>query len=152
MKAYFYDTKIGVITIREDDGKITGVHFGENGQGCEMEETPVICEAIRQLEEYFSGKRKTFDLPLSPQGTDFQQKVWKALQEVPYGKTASYKDIAVRVGNAKACRAVGMANNRNPIAIIIPCHRIVGSSGKLVGYAGGLNIKEELLKLERLHS
>lgn len=149
MKAYFYNTEIGIITITEENGKITGIRFGKNGQGCELEETPVIKEALRQLDEYFAGKRKGFDLPLSPQGTAFQLKVWQALQTVPYGKTVSYKDIALQVGNAKACRAVGMANNRNPIAIVIPCHRIVGSSGKLVGYAGGLSLKEKLLKLEQ---
>ncbi len=149
MKAYFYDSEIGVLTITEEGGRITGIHFGQNKAGCELAETPVIKEAVRQLDEYFAGRRKVFDLPLSPQGTPFQLKVWQALQTVPYGKTASYKDIAVQAGNAKACRAVGMANNRNPIAIVIPCHRIVGSSGKLVGYAGGLHLKEKLLNLEQ---
>ena len=87
-------------------------------------------------------------MPTAPSGTEFQQKVWKALKDIPYGKTKSYKDIAAAVGNEKACRAVGMANNRNPISIIIPCHRVIGKNGKLVGYGGGLEIKEYLLKLE----
>ena len=94
------------------------------------------------------GKRKSFDLPLKPEGTEFQKKVWNALLDIPYGETRSYKDIAVAIGNPKACRAVGMANNRNPISIIIPCHRVIGANGSLVGYGGGLPIKIELLNLE----
>lgn len=101
-----------------------------------------------QLQEYFFGKRKTFDLPLAIEGTEFQIKVWKALSEIPYGTTCSYKDIAIKIGNCKASRAVGMANNKNPIPIIVPCHRVIGASGKLVGYAGGLNIKQKLLNVE----
>lgn len=114
----------------------------------EEKETEVIKMAHDQLQEYFGGKRRSFELPLAPKGTEFQRKVWEALREIPYGTTCSYKDIAVRCGNGKACRAVGMANNRNPIAIIIPCHRVVGAGGSLVGYGGGLSIKEQLLKLE----
>jgi methylated-DNA-[protein]-cysteine S-methyltransferase len=105
-------------------------------------------EAARQLEAYFSGKLKSFDLKLAPEGTDFQKSVWKALCEVPCGETRTYKDIAASIGKPKAYRAVGLANNRNPIAIVIPCHRVIGSNGKLVGYASGLDIKEFLLKLE----
>lgn len=104
--------------------------------------------AIGQLKEYFDGNRSKFDLPLDLIGTAFQKNVWRALQDIPYGKTASYKDIAVRVGNSKATRAVGMANNKNKIPIIIPCHRVIGTDGKLVGYGGGLHIKERLLLLE----
>lgn len=106
-------------------------------------------EAERQLEAYFAGKLKSFDLKLVSEGTDFQKAVWKALCEIPYGETRTYKDIAESVGNPKACRAVGLANNRNPIAIIVPCHRVIGSTGKLVGYASGLDVKEFLLKLEK---
>ena len=97
----------------------------------------------------YSGQRKEFDIPLAPQGTDFQKKVWKALQNINYGTTASYKEIAQKINNPKAVRAVGMANNQNPIAIIIPCHRVIGSNGKLVGYAGGLELKQKLLELEK---
>ncbi len=105
--------------------------------------------AHAQVSEYFSGKRKHFDVPYKLTGTDFQKKVWQALCDIPYGETRSYKDIAVAVGNAKACRAVGLANNKNPISIIVPCHRVIGASGKLVGYAGGLEMKEFLLTMER---
>ena len=106
-------------------------------------------EAERQLESYFSGRLKSFDLKLASKGTDFQKSVWKALCEIPYGETRTYKDIAASIGKPKACRAVGLANNRNPIAIIVPCHRVIGSTGKLVGYASGLDVKEFLLKLEK---
>ncbi|HWQ48128.1 MAG TPA: methylated-DNA--[protein]-cysteine S-methyltransferase [Methanosarcina sp.] len=105
-------------------------------------------EVTRQLEAYFSGKLEFFDLNLAPEGTDFQKSVWKALCEIPYGETRTYKEIAVSVGKPRAYRAVGLANNRNPIAIIIPCHRVIGSDGKLTGYASGLDIKEFLLRLE----
>lgn len=103
---------------------------------------------IHQLKEYFHGSRRVFTVPLFLIGTEFQKKVWDALLRVPFGKVVSYKDIAIAVGNPKASRAVGMANNKNPIPIIIPCHRIIGSNKKLVGYGGGLHIKEKLLKLE----
>lgn len=99
--------------------------------------------------EYFNGQRKSFDLPLNPKGTEFQKKVWNALLNIPYGSTCSYKDIAVNIGNEKACRAVGGANNKNPIFIIIPCHRVIGKNGSLVGYGGGLDIKLKLLELEQ---
>ncbi len=102
-------------------------------------------------DEYFAGGRKDFDLPLCPRGTEFQKKVWSALREIPYGETRAYGEIAAAVGNPKAARAVGMANNRNPISVIVPCHRVIGSDGKLVGYGGGLDIKEFLLDLEREH-
>jgi methylated-DNA-[protein]-cysteine S-methyltransferase len=109
---------------------------------------PVLAEARRQLEEYFRGVRKSFDIKLEIRGTDFQTKVWQALREIPYGERASYKDIAVRIGSPKAVRAVGGANNRNPLPIVIPCHRVVGADGALVGYGGGLPIKTFLLQLE----
>ncbi len=104
--------------------------------------------AFQQLSEYFNKERQVFDLPLAPQGTAFQQRVWRALQQIPYGQTRSYKDIALAINNPKAYRAVGMANNKNPLMIFIPCHRVIGSNHRLVGYAGGLDIKEELLALE----
>lgn len=105
-------------------------------------------EVIRQLRAYFAGKLQEFDVPLQGDGTDFQKDVWKALRDVPYGHTASYGEIAKAVGRPKACRAVGLANGRNPISIIVPCHRIIGSNGKLVGYGGGLDRKTRLLQLE----
>ncbi len=106
-------------------------------------------EAIEQLQEYFAGERVDFDLPLAPQGTPFQLKVWKALQKIPYGETISYAELARRIGNPAAVRAVGAANGSNPIPIIIPCHRVIGSNGALVGYGGGLHIKKALLALEK---
>ena len=114
-----------------------------------MNETVLIKKANKQLQEYFSGKRKIFDLPLAPTGTEFQQKVWSSLRKIPYGTTNSYKEIAESIGNIKASRAVGMANNKNPILILIPCHRVIGTNGKLVGYAGGIDVKEKLLKIEK---
>jgi methylated-DNA-[protein]-cysteine S-methyltransferase len=105
-------------------------------------------EAARQLEAYLSGKLESFDLKLAPEGTGFQKTVWKTLCEIPYGETRTYKEIAVSIGKPRAYRAVGLANNRNPIAIIIPCHRVIGSDGKLTGYASGLDVKEFLLRLE----
>lgn len=149
--AYYYDTNIGKIGIVENGKSITHVEFMDIGlKDINIIETTLIKEAFKQLNEYINGERKLFDLPLDPQGTQFQMKVWKALQEIPYGATCSYKEIAEKVGNVKACRAVGMANNRNPIAIIIPCHRVIGANGKLVGYGGGLHIKERLLNMEKL--
>ncbi len=115
-----------------------------------LNETPLIQEAAKQLKEYLKGKRKAFDLPLAPEGTPFQKAVWQALTGIPYGETRTYREIAETAGKPKACRAVGMANNKNPIAILIPCHRVIGADGKLTGYAGGLDIKEKLLGLENM--
>ncbi len=109
---------------------------------------PYLFGAFNQLREYFSGERKKFNLPLDLEGTEFQNKVWKELQKIPYGKTISYKTLSEKIGNVKAIRAVGKANGQNPVAIIIPCHRVIGSNGSLTGYAGGLDIKEKLLLLE----
>lgn len=106
-------------------------------------------DAKKQLEEYFSGTRIEFDLPLQPEGTEFQQAVWEALQKIPFGKTETYGNIAKAIGKPKAARAIGQANNRNPIAIVIPCHRVIGSNKQLTGYAGGLERKEFLLELEK---
>ena len=115
----------------------------------EKYESPLIQEAAKQLREYFAGTRRVFDLPLSFEGTEFQQKVWAALLAIPYGETRTYGEIAAQAGNPKAARAAGMANNRNPIAIICPCHRVIGSDGSLVGFGGGLPVKKYLLDLER---
>lgn len=146
---FYYETNIGRLGIVENGRAITHIYFKEIIlQDVNIVETELLREVNNQIQEYFSGKRKIFDLPLAPQGTEFQQKVWNLLKEVPYGKTCSYKDIAGKIGNNKASRAVGMANNKNPIPIIIPCHRVIGANGKLVGYAGGLEVKKKLLYLE----
>ena len=113
-----------------------------------LQDTPLLLEAKRQLEEYFAGLRASFSLPLNPQGTAFQKKVWQQLEAIPYGQTRTYGQIAAAVGQPTASRAVGGANHNNPIAIVIPCHRVIGANGKLTGYAGGLDIKEKLLRLE----
>ena len=150
MKKYFsYPTIVGTISIVEDAGNIVRITLSGEMQSALKEETPLIKKMAAQLAEYFEGKRKTFDLPLNPEGTDFQRSIWNELVKVPYGQTRSYKDIAVAAGNPKAARAVGMANNRNPLMIVVPCHRIVGANGSLTGYAGGLDVKERLLELER---
>lgn len=110
---------------------------------------PILLETQKQLTEYFAGKRQQFDLPLDFAGTEFQHKVWQALLSIPFGETRSYRDIAEQIGNVKAVRAVGAANGKNPISIIAPCHRVVGTNGKLVGFAGGLDNKDILLRLEK---
>lgn len=148
--AYSYDTAIGRIGLAEEGGAITDLLFpGRSFRGPYIEaETPVLEMAARQLYEYFSGRRTVFDLPLTPAGTPFQRRVWDALLNIPYGETRSYLHIATQVGNPAACRAVGAANGKNPIAIFIPCHRVIGADGSLVGFGGGLHIKEHLLRLE----
>lgn len=152
MYVYFYETELGKMGIAEEDGKITNVYFSSESvpASLEIKETELLKEAGRQLKEYFSGNLKEFSLPLAPKGTEFMGKVWSALCKIPYGKTATYKEIAESIGNSKACRAVGLANNRNPIPIIIPCHRVIGANGSLTGYAGGLDMKKRLLDLEKL--
>lgn len=114
----------------------------------EDQQHPILLETQKQLNEYFAGQRQKFELTLDFEGTEFQQKVWQALLSIPFGETRSYKDIAEQIGNVKAVRAVGAANGKNPISIIAPCHRVVGANGKLVGFAGGLENKDILLKLE----
>lgn len=148
-KVFFYDTPIGKLCIGEEDDSITRVTWSKVPQEYIQEETELILSCKIQLEEYFAGNRKQFDLPLAPKGTDFQKRVWKALTDIPYGETRTYGEIAAAVGSPKAARAVGMANNKNPIGIIVPCHRVVGADGKLVGYAGGMEKKEWLLELEK---
>jgi methylated-DNA-[protein]-cysteine S-methyltransferase len=122
------------------------------GELIEDERHPVLVETARQLGEYFAGKRKTFSVSLDMRGTRFQRDVWEALLAIPFGETRSYADLARRLGNPQATRAVGAANGRNPISIIVPCHRVIGSSGKLTGFAGGLDIKARLLDLEQKNS
>ena len=144
---YIYKSPIGEMLISYDDTHILGVCFDKESSE-EHRPNAVISQCITQLDEYFAGTRTTFDIPLNPRGTDFQKSAWAALCGINYGKTASYGQIAVQIGRPKAARAVGMANNRNPIYIIIPCHRVVGADGSLVGYGGGLWRKEWLLAHE----
>ena len=148
---YYYETSIGRIGIAEEEGYITDVILETYSfeEECIEAETPLLKRAAEQLNEYLAGERQIFDLPLKPDGTPFRKRVWDALCEIPYGETRSYKDIARAVGNEKACRAVGGANNKNPISIFIPCHRVVGADGKLVGYGGGIQMKIKLLELEK---
>ncbi|GGB36220.1 methylated-DNA--protein-cysteine methyltransferase [Oceanisphaera marina] len=127
---------------------ITALHFSDEITQSMAPGSPLQHQACRQLDEYFASQRQHFELPLAPQGTDFQQRVWQALQRIPHGEHRSYKDIALQIDNPKAVRAVGLANSRNPIALIIPCHRVIGASGKLVGYAGGIARKAWLLEHE----
>lgn len=140
---------VGDLTLTEENGALTGLYFGRRSLKGEEGLTALLERASRQLEEYFAGKRKQFDLPLSLWGTEFQRQVWAALRDIPYGETRSYGQIAQAVGRPKAVRAVGMANHRNPISIIVPCHRVVGADGSLTGYGGGLENKKFLLALER---
>ena len=145
---YSYETKLGSVTFVEEDGALLAITTHQTYE-CERSETPLIKEAYKQLSEYLKRERKCFDLPFNPCGTEFQRQVWKALCDIPYGETRSYKQIAEAIGNPKAVRAVGMANNRNPLLIVIPCHRVIGANGKLVGYGAGIAMKEYLLKLEK---
>ncbi len=126
------------------DGAITAFSFGEGDGGGTHN-----ARVARQIEEFFAGKRQTFDFPLAPEGTAFQKRVWAELLNIPFGETISYGEVARRIGNPAACRAVGSANGRNPIAVVVPCHRVIGGNGKLTGYGGGLELKDKLLAWER---
>ncbi len=151
------DSVLGPMTVVAEDGAIVGIwmddqrhlppdeKFGHPDSG----DSAVLKEAERQLGEYFAGERTTFDLPLAAVGTPFQRRVWEALCAIPYGETVSYGELARRIGQPTASRAVGLANGKNPISVVVPCHRVIGSSGKLVGYGGGLERKQTLLELER---
>lgn len=145
-----YDTHFGTVKIGYTDKFIIQMdletHENTNNRGTTSKLSDL---AYSQLTEYFEGQRKAFDFPYKMQGTDFQKKVWKALCDIPYGETRSYKDIAIVVGSPKASRAVGMANNRNRLLFVVPCHRVIGANGSLVGYVGGLEMKTTLLELER---
>lgn len=143
---------VGELTILSNDRTVKAVIFGKPSENIPYGHTHPADTAVKELEEYFEGKRRVFDVPIYPDGTPFQKSVWKALLAIPYGETCSYKDIAIAIGNPKAARAVGMANNRNPIPIIIPCHRVIGADSSLAGYGAGLSIKEALLKLEKNYS
>lgn len=172
---FFYQTYLGSIGIAEEHNKITNVFIGTDKSEAltkdilkfqhtnstveqdnyskaneyYFKETDILKEASSQIYEYFERKRKIFSIPLAPTGTKFMQSVWKCLCDINYGETKSYKDIAKAIGNEKTCRAVGQANNKNPIPIFIPCHRVIGSNGNLIGYSSGLKIKSLLLEIER---
>jgi methylated-DNA-[protein]-cysteine S-methyltransferase len=142
------DSPVGRIRIVAEDAVIRQIWFvGDDVPLCATGE-PLLAAAVRQLEEYFAGRRTSFDLPLAPQGSAFQQKVWAALRDIPYGATVSYGELASSLGLVNGARAVGAANGQNPIAIVVPCHRVIGANGRLVGYAGGLDRKRLLLEVE----
>lgn len=151
---YYYDTPVGRILIREENGKITNLDFEKVDKNFELKETYILKEANKQLNEYFQGKRKNFDLDISIKGSEFQVTVWNNLKTIKYGQTLTYKELAIKVGNNNASRAVGNANSKNPIPIFIPCHRVIKSDGGIGGYLGsskeGIKIKDYLLKLEKM--
>jgi len=144
-----YKSPFGKLIIVSNGKAITNITLESKiAPECKKEADELTDKAAEQLSEYFAGKRREFDIPLDPCGSDFQCKVWKALKKIPYGQTRSYKQVAYMINNPNACRAVGLANNKNQIWIIIPCHRVIGSDGKLVGYGGGLAMKQKLLEIE----
>lgn len=145
---YRHKTVLGYIFIEEEASAITGVYLEKELSGTNKK-TPLIEKTIQQLDEYLSGSRKTFTIEINLQGTNFQKKIWQELVKIPYGTAISYKELAQRVGNPKGFRAAGGACNKNPILLIIPCHRVIGADGKLVGFGAGLSVKERLLSLER---
>ena len=157
MKYYTeFKTDFCEIILVGDEAGICNLHW-EN-EGCKrhfeissdwLKNDNFFTDAVNEIKEYFAGKRKIFDLKLAPQGTDFQKRVWNELRKIPYGETCSYQDIAIAVGNKKACRAIGMANSKNPIPLIIPCHRVIGKNGKLTGFAHGLDSKAKLIDIEK---
>lgn len=142
------ESPVGPLTLRAEDDALAAILFGDMRKGLPGENW-VLEQAAAELAEYFEGSRREFMVPVRLMGTDFQQEVWTALCEIPYGATATYGDVARRVGRPRACRAVGMANHRNPVPIIVPCHRVIGSGGALTGYGGGLAVKSYLLALEK---
>lgn len=149
-----FQSPLGTMTLQANQNGLLGAWFEtQTTQPKELgryTETDVILnDAIVQLNEYFSGERKVFELPLAAKGTPFQQQVWHALTKIPFGETWSYQQIANEIGNPKAVRAVGLANGKNPISVVVPCHRVIGKNGKLTGYAGGVERKAKLLELER---
>jgi len=150
MNYCYLETPIGRLLLAGDETAVYQIQFAPNSPeaGWVKCETGPLREAARQLEEYFAGKRTTFDLPLEPDGTVFQKTVWKNLCDIPYGETISYGELARRVGNPKASRAVGAANGQNPLPIVVPCHRVIGANGKMTGFGGGIPVKEALLALE----
>jgi methylated-DNA-[protein]-cysteine S-methyltransferase len=145
-----FSSPVGSLTLEGDDLSLTRLGFDPpaSPQG----DAPAVAAAAIQLEQYFAGERTEFDLDIDLAGTPFERRVWDEVRAIPYGETATYAEIARRVGSPSACRAVGRANGRNPIAVIVPCHRVIGSDGSLTGYAGGVEMKRALLELERRHA
>ncbi|OXB25417.1 cysteine methyltransferase [Flavobacterium tructae] len=149
METVYVNSPLGITKIVGDEDGIAIVSVSDVGDNDISQTIPkVLAEAVSQLQEYFDGKRTDFDLKLNPKGTDFQQKVWKSLLEIPYGKTISYMDQTKKLGDVKAIRAVASANGKNPLWIVVPCHRVIGTNGSLTGYAGGLSRKKWLLEHE----
>ena len=147
------ETPLGILTIIEENKYIVEIIFGrterEESEIFRKEDTDLLKETKKQLTEYFNKTRTEFQIPCKPKGTVFQKDVWNELMKIPYGETMTYQEVAFSIGNVRACRSVGRANNKNPIPILIPCHRVIGKDNKLLGYAGGMEIKEFLLRLER---
>ena len=144
-------TPLGPLTLVEEEEALIAVDFRPVHPDAPLAETPLLKQAARELQAYFAGRLKAFDLPLRPAGTDFYRQVWQQEALIPYGEVRTYQQVAEAVGHPRACRAVGTANRRNPISILIPCHRIVAKSGSLAGYAGGIDKKIYLLALEEAH-
>lgn len=148
------DSPIGPLTLVATDGALTGVYMQQHEHRPVPEsfgpaDPAALTAAVEQLAAYFAGERRSFDLPIELRGTPFQRRVWAALREIPYGQTISYGQLAARIGQPTASRAVGLANGRNPISIVVPCHRVIGANGRLTGYGGGIERKRQLLDLER---
>ncbi|MBS1486788.1 MAG: methylated-DNA--[protein]-cysteine S-methyltransferase [Bacteroidetes bacterium] len=146
-KTAYYASPVGELCIESENEKIVAISFNKDSRQ-EVNTSPVIDLCIAELEDYFSGKRKFFSFEMELRGTDFQKRVWNELLNIPFGKTISYEELAICVGNIKSIRAVGLANGQNPIAIVVPCHRVIGKRGDLVGYSGGLENKKWLLQHE----
>jgi methylated-DNA-[protein]-cysteine S-methyltransferase len=151
MNAIVHDSPIGLLTLVSDGASLVGLHFEGWGipEGAERTPDVVLTTAARQLDAYFAGRLKAFDLPLAPAGTVFQRRVWDALRAIPFGETRSYGQLATAIGKPSAMRAVGAANGSNPIVIVVPCHRVIGADGSLTGFGGGLERKKFLLSLEQ---
>lgn len=148
MAAAFLETPVGMVVVEGDEKGISSIRISAEERTTSENIPPELQKAILQLKEYFYEGRKNFDFKLNPQGTDFQKKVWQNLQEIPFGKTISYLDLAKRLGDPKVIRAAASANGKNPLWVVVPCHRVIGSNGSLVGYAGGLPMKKWLLSHE----
>lgn len=148
MNYFVYAMPPGRLSIAANERGITAIAFGDVRFDMPRKPSAITNRAATQLQEYFAGKRRSFDVPVDLQGTPFQLEVWKRLQQIPYGQTRTYAEIAEEIGKPRAFRAVGMANNKNPVPIIVPCHRVIGAGGRLVGYAAGIKVKRYLLELE----
>lgn len=158
MKYYtHYISPVGRLTLQASDDGLLGAWFDKQSTapqdfGVENDKHPILLQTIAEYEEYFTGTRKQFDVATNAQGTNFQKQVWAMLKTIPFGETWSYQDMAIAIDNPKAVRAVGLANGKNPISIIVPCHRVIGKNGKLTGYAGGIENKQQLLIHESEHT